>query len=198
MSVATAEATETLLGILTARRSTRRLAAGTFTERFFADLRAAAALTPSAFNSQPWRVVALHRRNGAFWDLVEGTIGARLDGDRRERYLARAAGMRGGGMTILVFEDLARAAPRDGVLPADARDQAAQGLGMLQLALWLVITAHGLASSLQHWHAFLEEAALAFAGLPPQGFRLVALMLVGAPAEAAPERPEGLDRLSVE
>lgn len=143
MSVATAGSAVTLLGLLDARRSTRRLAAGTFTERFFTDLRAAAALTPSAFNSQPWRVVALRERNGAFWDLVEGTIGARLDGDRRERYLARAAGMRGGGMTLLVFEDLARAAPRDGVLPAEARDQAAQGLGMLQLALWLVVRRTG-------------------------------------------------------
>lgn len=197
MSVAT-EATEALALILGARRSTRRLAPAEFSARLLADLREAAALTPSAFDARPWRVVAVRERNEDFWDRVEETIRARLAGERRERYLARAAGMRAGGLTLLIFEDRALAAPRDGLTEAEAADQTSQGLGMLQFALWLVITGHGLATSLQHWHAFLEDAALDFAGLPAAGFRLVAFMPVGAAAESVLDRPDGPSRFVLE
>jgi predicted oxidoreductase (fatty acid repression mutant protein) len=101
-------------------------------------------------------------------------------------------------MTLLIFEDRARSAPRDGLTAEEARDQASQSLGMVQLALWLTITAHGLSTSLQHWHAIIEDVALDFVGLPQGAFRLVSFMPVGARAEPLPPREEVVGRFSVE
>lgn len=172
-----------LMRLFDARRSTRRLVPAIFPPDFAADLHAAVRRVPSAFNAQPWRVVALQERNAAFWDVVTETLSVRLDGDRRDRYHRRVENMRHGGMTLLIFEDLARAAPRDGLSASEARDQAAQSIGMAQFALWLTITAHGLTTSLQHWHALIEDTALTFVGLPGEAFRLVAFMPIGVSGE---------------
>ena len=98
--------------------------------------------------------------------------------------------MRSGGMTLLIFEDLVRSAPRDGLTASEARDQAAQSIGMAQFALWLTITAHGYTTSLQHWHAIIEDAALAFVGLAPDAFRLVSFMPIGWSGEQPAPRWE--------
>lgn len=185
-----AEHAAALMHLLGTRRSTRRLDPATIPTDFVADLHAAVQRVPSAFNAQPWRIVALHARNAEFWDVITDTLAVRLEGDRRERYLRRAENMRYGGMTLLIFEDMARGAPRDGLSAEEARDQAAQSIGMAQFALWLAITAHGLATSLQHWHALIEDACLAFVGLPAAGFRLVAFMPIGARGEDPPSRWE--------
>lgn len=197
-AITTTEQAITLATLLEARRSTRKLTPASFPPDFVADLAAAAHVVPSAFDTQPWRIVALRERNRAFWDRIEETITARLEGDRRMRYLARADQMRHGGMTLLVFEDRARSAPRDGVSGEEARDQAAQSIGMVQLALWLTITAHGLSTSLQHWHAIIEDIALDFVGLPQEAFRLVSFMPVGEGAELAASRPEAAGRFAME
>jgi predicted oxidoreductase (fatty acid repression mutant protein) len=180
------------------RRSTRNLDRAVFPPTLIADLTAATHSMPSAFNAQPWHVVVVQERNAAFWDTIEQAFAVRLDGDRRERYLARAARMREGGMTLLIFEDRARSAPRDGLTAEEARDQASQGLGMVQLALWLTITAHGLSTSLQHWHAIIEDVALDFVDLPRGAFRLVSFMPIGERAEPLPPREEVVGRVSVE
>lgn len=125
-----------------------------------------------------------------FWNVIVETLTIRLAGDRRDRYLRRAANLRDGGMTLLIFEDVARATPQDGLSADEARDQAAQSLGMVQFALWLTITAHGLSTSLQHWHALIEDVACAFVGLPSDSFRLVAFMPVGASGEQPTPRWE--------
>jgi len=184
--------------LLAARRSTRRLRSGPLPQGLCDALVAASRMVPSAFDSQPWQVVMLHERNTAFWDTVEEAIAARLVGERRERYLRRAANFREGVLTLLVFEDLSRSGPRDALSEAEAGDQTSQSLGMLQLALWLTLSSSGLAASLQHWHAFLEDAALAFCGLPPEGYRLVALMPVGYEAESPSERAAGPSRVAFE
>lgn len=187
-----------IAALFDARRSTRKLGPAIFSPALIADLAAATHSMPSAFNAQPWHVVVLWERNAAFWDRIAETFAARLDGDRRARYLARASGMRHGGMTLLIFEDFARSAPRDGLTDAETRDQASQSLGMVQLALWLTITAHGLDTSLQHWHARIEDVARDFVGLPPDGYRLVSFMPVGERAEPLPSREEAVGHFSVE
>ena len=67
-----------------------------------------------------------------------------------------------GGMTVLSCEDCARAAAREGLTAEEVRDQASQSLGMVQLALWMTITAHGLSASLQRWHAIIEATVRRF------------------------------------
>jgi predicted oxidoreductase (fatty acid repression mutant protein) len=190
--------TSAFSAVLRNRRSARRLLPGAFPATLVEELASAARLVPSSFDAQPWRVVVLRERNVDFWELVTATIEERLEGDRRDRYLARAAGMRDGGMTLLIFEDLALSAPQDRLTPEEARDHTAQSLGMLQLTLWLSLTAHGLATSPQHWHEFLEDVALSFAGLPEEGFRLVAFMPVGRAAESPGPRAEPASRVSLE
>ena len=197
-AIMTTEQATALATLLDARRSTRKLTPASFPPDFVAALASAARLVPSAFDTQPWRIVALRERNRAFWDTVEETITARLEGDRCGRYLARADGMRHGGMTLLIFEDRARSAPRDGFSGEEARDQAAQSIGMMQLALWLTITAHGFSTSLQHWHAIIEDIALDFVGLSREAFRLVSFMPVGEGAELAASRPEATGRFAME
>lgn len=186
----TATPAASLLEAFTNRRSVRQLMPGHVSNALIEDLTVAADLTPSAFDAQPWRVAILHDWHDAFWDAIEQTIVQRLDGDRRDRYLARANAMRGGGMTLLIFEDVALAGPRDNLTQEEARDQASQSLGMLQLALWLTLTAHGLATSLQHWQWLMEDVALAFVGLSAEDFRLVTFMPVGSATEQpAPRIP---------
>jgi predicted oxidoreductase (fatty acid repression mutant protein) len=184
--------------MLAERRSARRLRPGVFPATLVEELATTARFVPSSFDAQPWRVIVLRERNEEFWDVVIGTIEERLEGDRRDRYLARVEGMRHGGMTLLVFEDLALSAPRDKLTHEEARDQTSQALGMLQLTLWLNLTAHGLATSPQHWHEFLEDVVLSFAGLPNEGFRLVAFMPVGRAAERPGPRAELTSRVSLE
>lgn len=176
----------------------RRLTGGIVPPDFTDTLAAAVESVPSAFDAQPWRIVVLQERNDAFWECVTRTITERLEGDRRDRYLDRAAGMRDGGITLLVFEDTTQTGPRDNVTEEEARDHASQSLGMLQLALWLMITSHGLVASLQHWGFLLEDVAIAFAGLPVEHYRLVTFMPVGYPADSAPVRLERVSRVALE
>ena len=197
-AIMTTEWAAALAGLLEARRSTRKLAPASFSPAFVADLAIATNFVPSAFDSQPWHVVTLWERNAAFWDRIEETIAVRLEGDRRARYLARTDGMRHGGMTVLVFEEFARSAPRDGLSGEEARSQAAQSIGMAQLALWLTITAHGLSTSLQHWHAIIEDVTLDFVGLSRGAARLVSFMPVGESVEPAMPRSEVGGRFSME
>ncbi|MGI8855791.1 MAG: nitroreductase family protein, partial [Thermomicrobiales bacterium] len=111
MSTGTMTAPATAIATLfDARRSIRKLDPAAFSPSLIADLAAATHSMPSAFNAQPWHVVVLQERNEAFWERIEETFTTRLDGDRRARYLARAGGMRDGGMTLLIFEDCARTA----------------------------------------------------------------------------------------
>ena len=183
MTSITSTPAASLLVAFANRRSVRRLMPGSISDEVIEDLIAVADQVPSAFDAQPWRVVILRERHESFWDQIELTIAQRLDGDRRDRYLARAEGMRDGGTTLLIFEDVVLAGPQDNLTAGEARDQASQSLGMLQLALWLTLTAHGLVTSLQHWQWLMEDEALAFVGLPAEGFRLVTFMPVGCAME---------------
>ena len=56
---------------------------------------------------------------------------------------------------------------------------------MVQLALWLAVTAEGMATSLQHWDHLVGPRMARFAGLPEKDFGLVATMPIGY-ADGAP------------
>ncbi len=198
MSIIQSTAAASLLETFASRRSVRRLQPGVFSPGLIDDLVEAAGRVPSAFDAQPWRIIVLRERHAAFWDLIDELITRRLDGDRRDRYRARAEGMRSGGMTLLIFEDVALIDRRDNVTVDEARDQASQSLGMLQLTLWLTLSAHGLVTSLQHWEWLMDDVALAFVGLPDSGFRLVTFMPVGSAVESPVPHPSRPSRVSLE
>ena len=178
-----------LLALLRQRRSVRHLTTGPFDELILGRVLAAARLTPAAYGRPAWRLVVIRERQIAFWSLVEECFRATLPPERLARNLTRLAGFRGGVGAIVVYEDLAVRAElvRDCALDAaTAQSFAEQGLGVVQLALWLALTAEGLTTSLQHWDALLAEELAAFLDLAPARFRLVSIMPLGYTDEVLP------------
>ena len=177
---------ETYQALMRDRRSIRRLAPGPFPDRTRQRLLEAVSLTPAAFNLPPWHVVLVHERRDALWSEVEAGFREHLSEDRLERYLDRLEGFRAGVAVALVFADqrVDRALREEkGVSEQTAIEFVQQALGMVQLALWLGITAEGLASSLQHWDDLIGERMARFCGLAPNDFRLAATMPIGYAAE---------------
>jgi len=185
-----------LISLLERRRSIRRLQGGPFSPPLRERLMEAVRLTPAAYNLPPWHVVLLHERRAEFWQMVEGAVRERLDGDRRERYHERIAGFRDGVAVAVFYEDTtvgAQIAQAWQISDSQADAFVQQGLGMAQLSLWLALTAEGLVTSLQHWDWLLEERLATFVDAPEQ-FRLAAVMPIGYAGEA----PRAVERLPVE
>ncbi len=185
-----AETADGLLSLLERRRSIRRLQPGPFSEASLQRILEAIRLTPAAYNLPPWHVVLVHQERAAFWELVERAFLERLEGDRLERYLDRLAGFRSGVAVALVYENVSvrrQLAEAWQISIEEAGGYAEQGLGMVQLALWLALTAEGLVASLQHWDWLIEEPLIDFVRLPADRYRLVATMPIGHADE--PPRP---------
>ncbi len=192
-----------LLTTMMRRRSIKRLRAGPFSDAALDRILEAVRLAPAAFNQPPWRIVVVRQRLPQFWDVVAGAVRERLDGDRQTRYLDRIDGFRPGVATVLVYEAQAsRTALQDawGISPEQAASFAEQGLGMVQLALWLAITGEGLSASLQHWEWLVEQPAAAFLGVPAGDFRLMAMLPIGYADELPPppNRPAVDDVVSID
>ena len=171
-----------LLDLLERRRSIRRLRYGPFPGAARARILEAIRLTPAAFNLPSRHIVLIHSERAAFWRTVEAGFRERLDGDRLQRYLDRLEGFRSGVAVALIFEDVsvrAELAAAWKITEDQARSYAEQELGMAQLALWLALTAEGLATSLQHWEWLIGDRLTEFAGVPPERFRLVATLPIG-------------------
>ncbi|MFN8665115.1 MAG: nitroreductase family protein [Thermomicrobiales bacterium] len=178
--------------LLSQRRSIRRLAGGALSPDTIARLQDAVLRTPSAFGVTPWQVVILQEQRDVFWDEVAAAFREGLDGDRLERYLGRLEDFRPGAGVILIYEDLAaRPALHQnwGLSEQTAHDFVQQGLGMLQLAIWLVLTEDGLVTSLQHWDWLIQDRLAALLGLPSERYQLISVLPVGEPAEPARDTP---------
>lgn len=183
--------------IMGRRRSIRRLQGGAFPEEARGRLLEAIRLTPAAYNLPPWRVVLVHERHDALWDEIEAGFRETLEGERLARYLGRVRGFREGVAVALIFADrtVERALVEEkGATPEVAQGFVQQALGMVQLSLWLAITAEGLATSLQHWEHLIGARAARFAGLPENDFALVATMPIGYAAES----PREIERAATE
>jgi predicted oxidoreductase (fatty acid repression mutant protein) len=154
-------------------------------------------LTPAAFNLPPWHVVLIHDTREAFWSVVEAGFRDRLERDRLARYLDRLEGFRPGVAIALIYEDRAvHPQLRDAWQITDEQATAfvQQGLGMLQLSIWLSLAAEGLATSLQHWDWLLQDRLAAFVGLPTDRFHLAAALPIGYPDEP----PREVERTSLD
>ena len=181
-----------LQALLARRRSIRRLHDGPFPPATRDRLLEAIRLTPASYNLPPWRVVLIHERREALWAEIAAGFHAALEGERLDRYLERLSGFAGGVAVALIFEDrtVARELRERGTADEIARSFVEQALGMVQLALWLALTAEGLVASLQHWDHLLGPRLARFAGLPAEEFRLVAVMPIGYAAE----EPKAIER----
>lgn len=172
--------------LLDRRRSIRRLADGPVSEETLARLSEAVQRTPAAFNLAPWHVVIVREERTSFWDVIEAGFRAGLSAERLERYLDRLAGFRPGAGAILIYEDrevLPRLRDAWQISESQAHAFVQQGIGMVQLALWLALTNDGLVTSLQHWEWLVEERLAEFTGVPEERFKLSAIMPIGYAAE---------------
>lgn len=184
-----------LQSILAERRSIRRLRPGPFTDEMRGRLLEAVRLTPAAYNLPPWRVVLIHGRREALWAEVERGFRETLDGEQLARYLDRVRGFAGGVAVALVFADngVERMVREEkGASDAVAASFVHQALGMVQLALWLAVTAEGMVASLQHWDHLIGPRLARFAGLPEAEIALVATMPIGY----ADEEPRVVERVA--
>lgn len=189
-----AEPVNDLATLLEQRRSIRRLVDGPVGQETLTRLGEAVQRTPAAFNLAPWHVVIVRDERAAFWDVIEAGFRAGLSEDRLERYLDRLAGFRDGAGAILIYEDqtvLPKLRDAWQISESQAHAFVQQGIGMVQLALWLALTNDGLATSLQHWDWLVEARLAEFTGIPTDRFKLSAIMPIGFPAEPprAIERP---------
>ena len=187
MELADDQPARLLHAIMAERRSIRRLQPGPFSVATRDRLLEAVRSTPAAYNLPPWRVVLVQERRAALWTEIARGFREHLDGDRLARYLERLQGFASGVAVALIFED--RAVERELREERGAEAEVAysfvhQALGMVQLALWLAITAEGLVTSLQHWDHLVGPRLAHFAGLPAERFRLVAIMPIGYADEA--------------
>jgi predicted oxidoreductase (fatty acid repression mutant protein) len=131
-------------------------------------------------------VVIVRDKRAAFWDVVEAGFRAGLSEDRLERYLDRLAGFRPGAGAFLIYEDrevLPRLRDAWQISESQAHAFVQQGIGMVQLSLWLALTNDGLVTSLQHWDWLVEGRLSEFTGVPAERFKLSAIMPIGYAAE---------------
>lgn len=187
-----APAAASVTSLLAQRRSIRRLAGGALAPETIARLQDAVVRTPSAFGVTPWQIVILQEQRDAFWDEVAAAFHDGLEGDRLQRYLDRLGGFRSGAGVILIYEDLAaRPALQQswGLSEQTAHDFVHQGLGMLQLAIWLVLTEEGLVTSLQHWDWLIQDRLAALLEMPTERYQLISVLPLGEPAEPARDTP---------
>ena len=172
--------------IFQSRRSIRRLQDGPFTPEMRQRVLEAVRLTPAAYNLPPWRIVLVHEQREDTWQQIEPAFRDYLSGERLERNLTRLDGFRPGVALALIYEDLrvSRALREEkGASPELATQFVQQALGMVQLSLWLALTAEGLSTSLQHWEEFLADRTEQLTGLPAADFGLAAAMPIGYAAE---------------
>lgn len=183
-----------LIELLGRRRSIKRLRSGPFPKVLRDRLLRAIQLTPAAYNQPPWHIVILHERRDEFWDTMETAVSQRLEGDRLQRWFDRFADFRPGVAIALIYEDRAITGQISEAWQL-GREQAhafvQQALGMMQLSLWLALTAEGLATSLQHWNWLAETEINHFAGIDPDRYHLTAVLPIGYPDEA----PRDLNRV---
>ena len=140
-------------------------------------------LSPSAFNSQPGRLVLLfgseHKR---LWDMILEALRARLPADRFQPTGRKIAAFAAGHGSVMFYDDWTAVEKLQRDMPAykDAfPTYAAHAAGMLQFAVWALFRDAGLGASLQHYGNLIETEA-AKAWNIPVSWRLVAQMPFGA------------------
>ena len=144
--------------------------------------------TPSAFNSQPARVVLLlGEKHKQLWKLTEDCLREIVPADKfapTEKKLASFAAACG---TLLYYNDKDTVRQLQAQFPT-YKDNfpiwAQQANGMLQFAVWSALAEAGVGASLQHYNPLIDaRAAQAFE--IPSSWQLIAQMPFGT-AEGIP------------
>ncbi|WP_375462461.1 5,6-dimethylbenzimidazole synthase [uncultured Methylobacterium sp.] len=175
----------TLNDLFAWRRDVRRFRTDAVAEPVLRESLAAAQLSPSVGNSQPWRFVRVSdpgRRAGivASFERCNAEAAAGYSDARGERYRAlKLAGLREAPVHLAVFCDDGTAAGHGlgrATMPEMLRYSV---VGAVQ-AFWLAARARGLGVG---WVSILEPARVAAILEMPDDWHLVAYLCVGHPVE---------------
>lgn len=154
---------------------------------------------PSAFNSQPVRMVLLQGENHLrHWQMIEDAL-QRIMGVEAYNQSTRDkihGAFRAGVATILFFDDTTITPNLQEQFPLYAHNfpkWAEQTQGSHQFAVWLGLSEMGFGVSLQHYNGIIDEEIKREWGIP-ESWSLVGQMPFGKPLS----QPEAKDKLPLE
>jgi len=146
--------------------------------------------TPSAFNSQTARVVALFgESHEKLWSIVMETLRARVPADKFAGTEAKVNGFAAAHATLLFFEETDTVKALQEQFPSYADNfplWSLQASGMAQVNVWTALSSEGLGVNIQHYNPIIDdEVARTFD--VPASWKLISQMVVGNPiAEPGP------------
>jgi uncharacterized protein len=153
-----------LTEVIKSRRSIRKLTKILdFDDRMLEGILKEAMRVPSAFNMQSYRIVALSGNgHDRLWGIVEASLLAKLGEERfaLTKTHEKISGFRGGNGTLVFFEDLAVVEEKGNIAKSykdTFPDWSEQGSGIIQYAVWLLLTEQGISASLQHYNKLIED-----------------------------------------
>ncbi|QEY23669.1 nitroreductase family protein [Neisseria animalis] len=147
--------------------------------------------TPSSFNSQSTRVVALFgAEHEKVWGFVEEALRAIVSADKFEPTAQKLAMFKAAAATVLFFEDQDVVKGLQEQFPSYAENfpvWADHANAMTQYAVWTTLAAAGVGANLQHYNP-LPDAAIAQEYGLPASWKLRAQMVIGGIAAPAGEK----------
>jgi len=140
--------------------------------------------TPSAFNSQTARVVALFGESHArLWSIVLETLRAKVPATRFAATETKVAGFAAAHATLLFFEETDTVRALQEQFPAYADNfpvWSQQASGMAQVNIWTALSAEGLGVNLQHYNPIIDDEVTRTFDVPAS-WKLISQMVVGNP-----------------
>ncbi|KAL7941079.1 nitroreductase [Trichoderma barbatum] len=149
-------------------------------------VRDAVLFSPTPFNCQSGRTVVLVKaEHKKFWDLARDVAKAAVAPPIFEKaFEPRIKMFRAAYGTILFYDD-AKAVEEGGNKMPMVKDRmpgwVEHAAGMLQYAIWTMLTAEGLGASLQHYNPMVDAAVAKEWNIPAE-WTLKAQMVFGKPA----------------
>ncbi|KOS17546.1 putative nitroreductase [Escovopsis weberi] len=147
--------------------------------------------SPSAFNSQPTRVVVLFGESHTrLWDMAAETLKGIVPAEQWDLTAKKLSGFHNAAASIMFFEDQDVVRNLQDKFPLYAgrvSGWTSQANGMLQSAIWIALESEGLGCNLQHYDPVIDERVAAEFGIP-ESWKLNAQLVVGGrAAEAKPK-----------
>ncbi len=147
--------------------------------------------TPSSFNSQSTRVIALFgSEHEKLWDMAAHQLKKIVPAEQFAATEQKLAGFRAAAGSILFFEDQKIVQDLQARFPAYAANfpvWADHANAMTQYAIWTTLAAAGVGANLQHYNPIID-ADVAAAWQVPAHWQLRAQMVFGGIAAAAGEK----------
>lgn len=145
-------------------------------------IRSATLHTPSAFNMQSSRVVVLYNEHhNTLWDIVKEELRLIVPADKFQGTSDRIDSYKAAYATILFFEDESVSRGFANKFP-DFKDNFSlwgqQSNGMLQFAIWNLLSEADLGATLQHYNPLIDKKVASTWNIPAD-WKLVAQMPFG-------------------